>query len=97
MLFQGEAALAWPEVASTAIEVVSALEKLSHDSLGNDLHKYNLKMRQLDFNVKVLVHMNPYFPQPLHPLRGFESIRLPTLLATEKMSVGSCYTKRATF
>jgi hypothetical protein len=50
---QGEGDLAWPEVAPAAVEVASALERLSHDSLGNDLHKYNLKMRQLDFNVKV--------------------------------------------
>ncbi|CAM6042307.1 unnamed protein product [Sphagnum compactum] len=44
--------LAWPEVATAAMAVVRALEQLSHDSLGTDLHKYNLKMRQLDFNVK---------------------------------------------
>ncbi len=50
---QGEGSLAWPEVATTAMAVVRALEQLSHDSLGTDLHKYNLKMRQLDFNVKV--------------------------------------------
>lgn len=50
--FLGEGSLAWPEVAPAAVEVVSALERLSYDSLGNDLHKYNLKMRQLDFNVK---------------------------------------------
>jgi hypothetical protein len=50
---QGEGSLAWPEVATTAMAVVRALEHLSHDSLGTDLHKYNLKMRQLDFNVKV--------------------------------------------
>ncbi|KAG0614610.1 hypothetical protein M758_6G190200 [Ceratodon purpureus] len=50
--FLGEGELAWPEVAPAAVEVASALERLSHDSLGNDLHKYNLKMRQLDFNVK---------------------------------------------
>jgi hypothetical protein len=49
----GEGSLAWPEVATTAMAVVRALEQLSHDSLGTDLHKYNLKMRQLDFNVKV--------------------------------------------
>jgi hypothetical protein len=49
---QGEGSLAWPEVATTAMAVVRALEQLSHDSLGTDLHKYNLKMRQLDFNVK---------------------------------------------
>lgn len=51
---QGEGRLAWPEVASAAVQVVSSLERLSYDSLGSDLHKYNLKMRQLDFNVKVV-------------------------------------------
>jgi hypothetical protein len=50
---QGAGSLAWPEVATAAMAVVRALEQLSHDSLGTDLHKYNLKMRQLDFNVKV--------------------------------------------
>ena len=54
---QGEGDLAWPEIAPTAVGVASALERLSHDSLGNDLHKYNLKMRQLDFNVKVILCM----------------------------------------
>jgi hypothetical protein len=48
----GAGSLAWPEVATAAMAVVRALEQLSHDSLGTDLHKYNLKMRQLDFNVK---------------------------------------------
>jgi hypothetical protein len=58
--WQGEGDLAWPEIATTAVEVASALERLSHDSLGNDLHKYNLKMRQLDFNVKVISHSYLY-------------------------------------
>lgn len=53
-LAQGEGRLAWPEVAPAAVQVVSSLERLSYDSLGSDLHKYNLKMRQLDFNVKVV-------------------------------------------
>lgn len=59
-IWQGEGDLAWPEIATTAVEVASALERLSHDSLGNDLHKYNLKMRQLDFNVKVISHSYLY-------------------------------------
>lgn len=58
-LAQGEGRLAWPEVAPAAVQVVSSLERLSFDSLGSDLHKYNLKMRQLDFNVKV-VHQKKF-------------------------------------
>lgn len=63
MLFefsQGEGDLTWPEIAPVAVEVAYALEKLANDSLGIDLHKYNLKMRSLDFNVKVISH--PLFP-----------------------------------
>lgn len=52
--WQGEGSLTWPEVADTAVEVVSAVERLSHDTPGNDLHKHNLKMRQLEFNIKVM-------------------------------------------
>lgn len=50
--FLGEGDLTWPEIAPVAVEVAYALEKLANDSLGIDLHKYNLKMRSLDFNVK---------------------------------------------
>ncbi|KAH9301640.1 hypothetical protein KI387_013223, partial [Taxus chinensis] len=41
--------IVWPEAAVVAI---SALEKAAYESLGSDNHKYNLKMRQLEFNLK---------------------------------------------
>eukprot|EP00252_Welwitschia_mirabilis_P014343 TRINITY_DN31519_c0_g1_i1.p1 TRINITY_DN31519_c0_g1~~TRINITY_DN31519_c0_g1_i1.p1 ORF type:complete len:602 (-),score=176.07 TRINITY_DN31519_c0_g1_i1:245-2050(-) len=44
-----ESFLVWPHAA---IPAVCALEKAAHESLGNDNHKYNMKMRQLDFNLK---------------------------------------------
>ncbi|CAL0331990.1 unnamed protein product [Lupinus luteus] len=39
----------WPDAAVPAI---AALEKASHDALSSDLHKYNQKLRSLDFNLK---------------------------------------------
>lgn len=39
----------WPEAAVAAI---TALEKAAYESLGSDNHKYNIKMRQLEFNLK---------------------------------------------
>eukprot|EP01018_Ginkgo_biloba_P033381 Gb_08352 [translate_table: standard] len=39
----------WPDAA---VEAITALEKASYESLGSDNHKYNLKMRQLEFNLK---------------------------------------------
>lgn len=40
----------WPDAA---VESITALEKASHENLGSDFQKYNQKMRQLDFNLKV--------------------------------------------
>ncbi|GFZ01407.1 bromo-adjacent homology (BAH) domain-containing protein [Actinidia rufa] len=40
----------WPDAAVPAI---TALEKASHDALSSDFQKYNQKMRQLLFNLKV--------------------------------------------
>lgn len=40
--------LVWPD---TAVEAVAALERCAHD-LGLDVHKYNLKMRSLEFNLR---------------------------------------------
>ncbi|KAJ0966676.1 hypothetical protein J5N97_023593 [Dioscorea zingiberensis] len=39
----------WP---GSAVFAIVALEKASFDALGSDFHKYNQKMRQLDFNLK---------------------------------------------
>lgn len=39
----------WPEAAVAAI---TALEKAAYETLGSDNHKYNIKMRQLEFNLK---------------------------------------------
>lgn len=44
--------LIWPDIAVSAI---TALEKTVHEALGSDFQKYNQKMRQLDFNLKVRV------------------------------------------
>eukprot|EP00249_Psilotum_nudum_P016101 c25658_g1_i1 orf=126-1961(+) len=41
--------LLWPEAAVAA---VTALERAAYESLGIDVHKYNIKMRQLEFNLK---------------------------------------------
>lgn len=42
--------ICWPD---TAVAAITALEKASHETLGSDFQKYNQKMRQLDFNLKV--------------------------------------------
>lgn len=42
--------LSWPEAAVAA---VTSLEKTAYESLSSDMHKYNIKMRQLEFNLKV--------------------------------------------
>lgn len=41
--------LLWPEAAVAA---VTSLEKTAYESLSSDMHKYNIKMRQLEFNLK---------------------------------------------
>lgn len=41
--------LLWPEAAVAA---VTSLERTAYESLSSDMHKYNLKMRQLEFNLK---------------------------------------------
>lgn len=50
MFLQGKASFLWPDDAITA---VAALEKASHETLSSDFQKYNQKMRQLQFNLKV--------------------------------------------
>lgn len=40
----------WPDAAVSAIV---ALEKASHDAFSSDFQKYNQKLRQLTFNLKV--------------------------------------------
>jgi hypothetical protein len=40
----------WPDAAVSAIV---SLEKASHEALSTDFQKYNQKLRQLDFNLKV--------------------------------------------
>ena len=40
----------WPD---DAVRAVAALEQASHESLSSDYQKYNQKMRQLCFNLKV--------------------------------------------
>lgn len=42
----------WPDAAVPAI---AALEKAAHDALSADFQKYNQKMRQLAFNLKVAI------------------------------------------
>ncbi|KAL2611228.1 hypothetical protein R1flu_022920 [Riccia fluitans] len=44
-----EGVIVWPE---SAIQAASALEKFAYEFYESDQHKYNLKMRQLDFNLK---------------------------------------------
>ncbi|XP_047325031.1 uncharacterized protein LOC124928825 [Impatiens glandulifera] len=39
----------WPDAV---VPAVVALEKIAHDTLSSDFHKYNQKMRQLFFNLK---------------------------------------------
>lgn len=50
---QVDGVIVWPE---SAISAASALEKFAHEFHDTDHHKYNLKMRQLDFNLKVLLN-----------------------------------------
>ena len=40
----------WPD---SAVAAIAALEKASHEALSSDFQKYNQKMRQLAFNLKV--------------------------------------------
>lgn len=47
---QSSKPLIWPGVAVSA---VAALEKASHDALSSDYQKYNQKLRQLVFNLRV--------------------------------------------
>jgi len=47
---QGDTTFVWPD---SAVPAVTALEKASHDALSTDFQKYNQKMRQLVFNLKV--------------------------------------------
>lgn len=42
--------LIWPD---DAVSAVTALERASHDALSSDSQKYNQKLRQLVFNLKV--------------------------------------------
>lgn len=42
--------LVWPD---DAVSAVTALERASHDALSSDSQKYNQKLRQLVFNLKV--------------------------------------------
>lgn len=42
--------LKWPD---SAVSAVTALEKASHEALSTDFTKYNQKLRQLCFNLKV--------------------------------------------
>lgn len=41
--------LVWPDAA---IAAVTSLERAAYESLSSDMHKYNIKMRQLEFNLK---------------------------------------------
>ena len=52
LLLQINADLVWPD---DAVAAVTGLEKVAFDTLGSDMHKYNLKMRQLEFNLKVVM------------------------------------------
>lgn len=47
--FQGDK-FRWPD---SAVPAVVALEKAAHETLSCDFQKYNQKMRQLTFNLKV--------------------------------------------
>jgi hypothetical protein len=51
LILQVHTDLAWP---GDAVVAVTGLEKVAFDTLGVDMHKYNLKMRQLEFNLKVI-------------------------------------------
>ena len=46
----------WPDAA---VPAVTALEKAAHETLSSDFQKYNQKLRQLVFNLKVstLLHL----------------------------------------
>ncbi|KAI9401303.1 hypothetical protein POPTR_001G104300v4 [Populus trichocarpa] len=54
---KGGKSFPWPEAA---VPAVSALEKASHDALSSDFQKYNQKLRQLVFNLKVSLAF-PFF------------------------------------
>jgi len=47
---QSSKSFVWPDVA---VPAVVALEKASHDTFSSDYQKYNQKLRQLVFNLKV--------------------------------------------
>lgn len=47
--FQGDM-FRWPD---SAVPAVVSLEKAAHEALSSDFQKYNQKMRQLTFNLKV--------------------------------------------
>ena len=49
-IFQAGLSFRWPDAAVPAI---AALEKASHEAHSSDFQKYNQKMRQLTFNLKV--------------------------------------------
>lgn len=50
VVLQSSKSFIWPDAAVPAI---TALEKVSNDALSADFQKYNQKMRQLVFNLKV--------------------------------------------
>jgi hypothetical protein len=52
----------WPDAAVSAIV---SLEKASHEALSTDFQKYNQKLRQLDFNLKVRSWHSPYINDTL--------------------------------
>ncbi|KAF8380247.1 hypothetical protein HHK36_027730 [Tetracentron sinense] len=52
---KGDGSIRWPDAAVPAI---TALEQVSHEALGYDFQKYNQKMRQLVFNLKLKCSLN---------------------------------------
>lgn len=50
LYLQSAGRICWPD---DAVPAITALERATHETLGLDFQKYNQKMRQLDFNLKV--------------------------------------------
>ena len=50
IFFQSGKSFLWPDAA---VPAVTALEKVAHETLSSDFQKYNQKIRQLVFNLKV--------------------------------------------
>jgi len=76
----------WPDAAVSAIV---ALEKASHEAFSTDFQKYNQKLRQLNFNLKVRSWHSAYINDTLEIIIIiiFESLKKFILLLHFKVLV----------